>query len=543
MTAPPPSNPLETALALLAEGLWPVPITAPDDPAAISPGKQPIGAAWGARRHTPESLRRVYRDNPGAGVGLKLGPDGGVVDVEVDDPAKARATLERIFGAALPPTRGWSSARGTHLLFRWDDRLAGYGKALVKDHPSYPGVEFRFGSASGQFQSVCPPSVGTDGSPRVWNGHAEVLPLPDSVFNDLDLYLVPPHAGGGASSSGARRAPEDDGPYRPWDAERRATAYLAKCEPAVSGRRGHDKAFKAACKVGPGFDLDPETAYRLLRDHYNPRCEPPWSEKELRHKVEDAYRVETRRGWLLDADPGRKPGPAGPAEVGEALPPETFDDPFRLAREFLEERTTPEGYPTLRYWLEEWHQWDGSRYLLVPPAEVSAAVALHCKRRFDAAAADSGRPPAKVTRGVVGNVVSALTGLCLLPQAACPDRPAWLDDDPFPGEDRPSPLEVIPARNGLIHLPALIEGRRGLIPPTPAFFSPNCLDFDFLPDAPRPDHWLKFLSSIWPGDEGRESIDALQEWFGYLLTPETAQQKMLVVIGPPGPVRGPSRGA
>jgi hypothetical protein len=86
-----------------------------------------------------------------------------------------------------------------------------------------------------------------------------------------------------------------------WTPERRAAAYLEKCEPAVSGRRGHDKAFKAAVAIGPGFDLPPAVALDLLRRIYNPRCEPPWSEKELRHKVDDAYAKETRRGWLLDA--------------------------------------------------------------------------------------------------------------------------------------------------------------------------------------------------------------------------------------------------
>jgi hypothetical protein len=66
------------------------------------------------------------------------------------------------------------------------------------------------------------------------------------------------------------------------------------------GGAGSDRAFKTACFVGPGFDLDPGVLLRLLLDHYNPTCRPPWTEEELRHKVADAYASEPRRGWLLE---------------------------------------------------------------------------------------------------------------------------------------------------------------------------------------------------------------------------------------------------
>ena len=82
---------------------------------------------------------------------------------------------------------------------------------------------------------------------------------------------------------------------------KRATAYLMKCAPALSDGSGHDNLFYAAIHIGPGFDLDQETTFRLLAEHYNHRCTPPWSEAELRHKVEDAFQVEERRGWFLEA--------------------------------------------------------------------------------------------------------------------------------------------------------------------------------------------------------------------------------------------------
>jgi putative DNA primase/helicase len=120
------------------------------------------------------------------------------------------------------------------------------------------------------------------------------------------------------------------------DVEARAVAYLATIDPAVSGQGGHDKTLYAAVKVGPGFDLPADVAFRLLSDHYNPRCVPPWSEKELRHKVEDAYKVERARGWLLNSDPSRSEHPGGvgpPTSPGGC--PEFAGDPKPIVVELL----------------------------------------------------------------------------------------------------------------------------------------------------------------------------------------------------------------
>jgi hypothetical protein len=43
----------------------------------------------------------------------------------------------------------------------------------------------------------------------------------------------------------------------------------------AAGKTGSDRAFKAACFVGPGFDLDPGVLLRILLDDYTPRCRPP----------------------------------------------------------------------------------------------------------------------------------------------------------------------------------------------------------------------------------------------------------------------------
>lgn len=81
----------------------------------------------------------------------------------------------------------------------------------------------------------------------------------------------------------------------------RATKYLESFPPAISGQHGHNTTFRAACSAGPGFGLTEEQLMTLMRDVYNPKCIPPWGERDLYHKVREAYkREERRRGWMLE---------------------------------------------------------------------------------------------------------------------------------------------------------------------------------------------------------------------------------------------------
>ena len=82
------------------------------------------------------------------------------------------------------------------------------------------------------------------------------------------------------------KAVATDGPDA---AVRRAHAYLATVEGAVSGQRGHDRTFRAACVLIQKFGLTVERAWPLFLE-WNEQCEPPWSEKELLHKLQDALK-------------------------------------------------------------------------------------------------------------------------------------------------------------------------------------------------------------------------------------------------------------
>jgi hypothetical protein len=81
----------------------------------------------------------------------------------------------------------------------------------------------------------------------------------------------------------------------------RARAYLNKVPHAVSGQGGHDATFRAACALIQGFALPEHEALQLLAE-WNAHCQPPWSEAELRHKIQDAMRKPSAKpqGYLLN---------------------------------------------------------------------------------------------------------------------------------------------------------------------------------------------------------------------------------------------------
>jgi hypothetical protein len=69
--------------------------------------------------------------------------------------------------------------------------------------------------------------------------------------------------------------------------EKRVRAYLSRVSPAIAGARGHPTTFRLANALVHGFGLCRDDALKFLSD-YNKRCDPPWSRKELEHKVDDA---------------------------------------------------------------------------------------------------------------------------------------------------------------------------------------------------------------------------------------------------------------
>jgi len=82
-----------------------------------------------------------------------------------------------------------------------------------------------------------------------------------------------------------------------------AKVYLTAMPIAVSGQGGHPTTFRAAVAMVRGFGLSRKQAHELMMADYNPRCLPPWSSDEVRHKIEDAFSNSTKPWGYLRSRP------------------------------------------------------------------------------------------------------------------------------------------------------------------------------------------------------------------------------------------------
>lgn len=216
-------------------------------------------------------------------------------------------------------------------------------------------------------------------------------------------------------------------------------------------------------------------------------------------------------------------------QIGEP-DPDHYDPPLGMqrnridayveARAFLREYWRENGTLTLHRWRGEYWKWTGVVWRPTSDEEIKAHVAKFLNSRGHS-----------VTNTMTNNVVGCVQAECML--SVDVEYSCWLSGNgPWPAD------ETLSTASGLIHPPSMPCDRRRRVEVqllTPDFFSPNTLLYEFNARAKCP-KWEKFLGNLWPGDQ--QSIDALQEWFGYCLLPDTQQHKILMVVGPPRSGKG-----
>ena len=189
--------------------------------------------------------------------------------------------------------------------------------------------------------------------------------------------------------------------------------------------------------------------------------------------------------------------------------------PYTTAKLFLDQFVAPDKTRTIHHHRGAFYRWKENAYPEIVDTELRSELYDFLDRSFVIKNGKTVR--VKPNQAMVTNVLDGLRGASHLSGSI--SAPAWLRHGDVPAE------EIVACANGLLHLPTL-----NLFPGTPAFFTYNALDFAFDPNAPEPRQWLDFLYQLWPDDP--ESINTLQELFGYCLTANTDQQKAFLLVGP-----------
>jgi hypothetical protein len=284
----------------------------------VGSDKRPLGkwSEYQQRAPTETEVDQWRARWPEAGIGILAGSVSGllVVDIDAKDAesfAEAKRRVEECLpdGLVCPIVRTRSG--GEH----WYFRLPECG---MSNRAHVDGLPLDVRGTGGYV--VAPPTPGYS-----WSVSPYDCELPDAPPALLALLAMPrPQAHVPAEH-------RERGPGFSYVVER-ARRYIARMDAAVSGQSGHSHTYEAACKLVWGFGLDDCDAWDILCE-YNQRCDPPWTEKELRHKLEDA-RKETRHshpfGHLRDAEHSsrRQSEPQDEDDIGGGSP----SDPRPIAK-------------------------------------------------------------------------------------------------------------------------------------------------------------------------------------------------------------------
>lgn len=194
--------------------------------------------------------------------------------------------------------------------------------------------------------------------------------------------------------------------------------------------------------------------------------------------------------------------------------------PLNHAREFLNSEYICEEGCTLTTYSGDMFQFKGTHYEDIEEATVRSHLYSFldkCKkydRKFNLIPFNPG--PANVS-----GVLDAIKAATHLPNTSSMRPPVWLDSY---GKDKPDASKLVSLQNGLFHTEENV-----LIPHSLGFFTLNSLPFAYDPTATCPT-WEQFLNDLWGDDP--QSIQCLQEMFGYILSGDSSQQKFFNLIGP-----------
>ncbi len=163
--------------------------------------------------------------------------------------------------------------------------------------------------APGQFWYLPAERVGAEGTYQAYPFQGELLD-PDTILNQFRTLDRPlPHEDQEPLSTTHPETKEisvqAEGTYEgflPSLSSRleRGRKLLENTQSAIEGQKGSVTLMRACVGLVRGLLLPEPHVLALLKEHYNPKCEPPWLQHELEKKIHDAVHKSTKSwGYLL----------------------------------------------------------------------------------------------------------------------------------------------------------------------------------------------------------------------------------------------------
>ena len=244
--------------------------------------KKPLAPGWKARTANIFAIAQEADQYLHAGAyGVVLQADDLIIDIDPRNFKDGDNPWKRLRDDLKMPDLGKDAPKvktgsgGVHIYFK---KPAGLD--LVPYLKDYPGIDFKAGLKDKGTYVIGPGSGHESGKAYIAMPGAElsdIKPFPSEALPRLLKNLIPKETKGTNKLTGGKQE------------IRRYTEWLKKFPPAVEGENGDHQTYKAAVK-GRDFGLPSEDTLEALTKHYNPKCEPPWSEEVLVTKVNNAYK-------------------------------------------------------------------------------------------------------------------------------------------------------------------------------------------------------------------------------------------------------------
>ena len=535
-------------------------------------GKIPVAKGWqSADIETQDQLQSWVAQ--GFNLSVRTGSSsGGILVVDLDR-GKSDYDPAAVDALGLPQTvEAVTPSGGAHLYYKLPENCTLKNSA----NKLAPCVDTRCEKGA----AVFPGSIREDGAGYHWQPGKEPWSIPLAVLPDAIVEALKP-----------REMPAMPRAVVAYDAtDKRQANYVKKAfneeldivAGTKEGGRNHqlnESVFKIAGFISGGYLTIEDVSNNFLAAALSCGLGQAEAEKTIRGAIRDgmsgsrgvpeqtggaerseaASRVPNKKspGFLGVRAPLNPPAPQGeemhvthdinPTAVGAVLSsimpdvlnehdevnlghrdPETDElvlDPHRTlptADAFIRDFATIDNCRIVHYYKKDFYIWEDNAYRPQDPERLTNLLLpwLHYAVYYG-----EGRPGKRnlksypTTSGKVLDVASAILSRSLVPGTY--QMPCYLSGD----NSKPDPKEILSCKNQNLHVPTM-----KVLPKDPDLFSANALDFDYDANAPKPKAWMDFLQSVWTDDP--EAIQLLKEWFGYCLTADTSQQKILLVKGP-----------